>query len=129
MFELRLDGHATGLACAMAARLEHLPFAAFKMAHPLEVRASVILDVDADTPTPTATTTESADGQAPRAALALAAARAACAVACDELTADLRTLFEQLPPDPHRKERLWPERQAGECFQVLLRPRQISDEA
>lgn len=107
-FELRLDGHATGLACALATRLEHtLPLAAFKMAHPLEVRASVIL--------------HAADA---------AAAHGACAAACDDVGADLRTLLAQLPPDPHAKELLWPERMGvGPPLGVTLRPRRVGEEA
>lgn len=100
-FELRIGGHATGLACAAATRMEAtLPFAAFQMAHPLEVHATVVL--------------RAADE---------ATARSACAAACDELCTDLRTLLAQLPPDPHAKERLWPERQAAQPFEVALGPR------
>lgn len=106
MFELRLDGHATGFACAAAARLERwLPMAAFKMAHPLEVRASVLLDADE------------------------AGARAACVRACHELCADLDALLDQLPADDHAKRRLWPERQHRAEWGVTLRPRQMDDEA
>ena len=106
-FELRLDGYAsTGLACALATRLEaEVPFAAFKMAHPLEVRASVILGVEDE-----------------------ASARRACAAACEAIGADLRSLLAQLPPDPHAKERAWPERSAAPLG-VCLRGRQVEDEA
>lgn len=106
-FEWRMDGHATGLACAAATRLERrVPFAAFKMAHPLQNRASVILEAPDE-----------------------AAARELCAEACDGLCDDLGELLRQLPPDPHHKERLWPERQAAANFEVCLHPRQIDEEA
>lgn len=106
-FELRLDGHATGLACALATRLEErVPFAAFKMAHPLEVRASVILQA-----------ADEAD------------ARRECAGACDSIAADLRSLLEALPPDAHARERLWPERRTATPLEVTLRRRQVDDEA
>ena len=106
-FELRLDGHATGLACALATRLQgRLPFSAFKMAHPLDVRAGVILQADD-----------------------AATASAACATACDELAADLRSLLAALPPDPHAKEALWPERHTAAPLGVTLRPRNVNDEA
>ena len=110
-YELRLDGAAaTGLACALATRAR-LPVAAFKMAHPLEwsQRASVLMQGDAD-----------ADKQT---------VAAAAAAACADVGADLRGLLAQLPPDPHAKERLWPERRAATPLGVQLRPRAIDEEA
>lgn len=104
--ELRLDGHSTGLACALAERMQgELPFAAFKMAHPLEVRASVIMESEEDE------------------------AREACVNACESIAADLSAMTRHLPPDPCAKQRLWSERQVREHFGVLFRPRQIDDEA
>ena len=127
-FELRLDGHATGLACALATRLEGdeaLDFAAFKMAHPLEVRASVILATKADDEDAMDDdASESASTNKP-----LDAARRACARGCEALAADLTSLLAQLPPDPHAKEKAWPERRAEAPYQVVLRPRCVEDEA
>ena len=106
-FELRMDGHATGLACAMASRLEtRLPFAAFKMCHPLANHASVIFDTDC-----------------------ISHGRDACADVCDSICHELQQLLDQLPPDPHHRERLWPERQVTSNLVVTLRPRQILDES
>lgn len=106
MFELRIDGHATGLACALATRIEDkLPFAAFKMPHPLEVQASVVLEADGED-----------------------AARRTCAQACEEIAADVRALLAQLPPDPHAKERAWPERMVPPMTPTL-RPRMVQSEA
>lgn len=108
-FELRLDGYAsTGLACALATRLDgrdDVPFAAFKMAHPLEVRASVVMSAQDE-----------------------GAARRACAAACEGVAADLRSLLAELPPDPHAKERAWPERSVPPLG-VRLRVRDVDDEA
>ena len=107
MFELCLLGHGTGLACALATRLEdRLPFAAFKMAHPLETQASVILEDEDD-----------------------ASAAKACSEACAEIAHDLRTLLSHLPPDPCAKESLWPERRAATPLGVAFHRRQISREA
>ena len=104
-FELCIEGHATGLACALASRIECvLPFAAFKMAHPLEVKASVILEADD-----------------------ASAARSACAKACEDIATDVRGLLAQLPSDPHAKEKAWPERTVG-AMKVALRPRRVHDE-
>ena len=106
-FELRMDGHATGLACAVATRLEdQLPFAAFKMCHPLHVHASVIVSAADE-----------------------AIARAACVDACEAVASDTAALLTQLPPDPYAKERLWPERRTAQPFGVLLRPRHLDAEA
>jgi hypothetical protein len=101
VYELLLDGHSTGLACAAAARMEErLPLAAFKMAHPLEGGASVVMDCKDE-------------GEA----------RRECARACELVASDLRGLIDQLPGDPHRKERLWPERQPMSMFEATVRPR------
>ena len=106
-FELRMEGHGTGLACAMATRLEaRLPFAAFKMCHPLATYASVILDAE-----------DARRG------------RDTCADVCEGICADLQGLLDELPPDPHHKERLWPERRPASQLEAVLRPRQIVDEA
>ena len=97
-YELVLDGHSTGLACAAAVRMEErLPLAAFKMAHPLEGGASVVLEAEDEEE-----------------------ARRECAKACGEVASDLRGLIAQLPADPHRKERLWPERQPMSMFNAVL---------
>ena len=106
-FELRVKGHGTGLACALARRLEdELPFAAFKMAHPLETYASVILGAQSG-----------------------AEASAACSAACEALAADVNSLLDQLPADPFFKERTWPERSVHQPLEASLHLRDMRHEA
>lgn len=89
--EMRLEGHAIGLAAALAERLEDAPelaFVAFKMPHPLCVHASVTMR---------ASTRHQALGVLAR--------------ACDQTCTDVDLLLSALPAEPEGDARHWPERQ------------------
>ena len=105
-FRLRIDGHGTGLANCLARRLEDkVDFVAFKMPHPLEKDASVILTAADEA----AATREVRD-------------------ACEGVRRDLDDLLLALPPDAAAEEAHWPERSVTHPTSASIAPRQISEE-
>lgn len=98
LFELRLDGHSTGLAVALARRLEKQSTAAFRMGHP-QIENSSYVSLQASC----------ADE-----------ARRVCSVACKDIAKDLQNMISLLPCDQHHSQRLWPERQNLFLFGVTL---------